>query len=245
MFSVSPSQALAALQTLAFFQRLARPDGPAYEPMLEVNWTRSAEELGLRGNPQNPRNSLVQHSRLLRATSPTGENCLGLLLLHRPDYGSGELFLGPDCGNLHATFRLEMPDVFRAYKHCTDPLADDGITFLRTHALDARGQVQTHGFVRLKDLWKSGDVAVDESLAGALAARPAALASLSALRVTRAFDASDIRWVTSPWARFVLDPQGLEGAVAARELGMEWILAEENRSAPPGGVFTHGPLPSL
>ncbi len=242
MLTVTPSQAIAALQTLAFFQTLVRPDGPAFEPMLEVNWTRAGGEIGLRGSPQNPWNSLVQHSRLLEATSPMGETCLGLLLMHQPDYGSGELYLAPHCRSLHATFRLEMPAVFRSYKYCTDPLTDDGLTFLRTHALDAAGHLQTRGFVRLKDLWKSGDAAIDRDRARDFASRPAELATLGALQVTRAFDASDLRWVPSPWARFVLNNEGLEGAVAARSLGMHWMLAEENPTAPPGGVFTHGPL---
>jgi hypothetical protein len=242
MPTVTPPQAIAVLQTLAFFQALARPDGPAFEPMLAVNWERSAGAIGLRGNPENPWNSLVRHSRLLQATSPTGETCLGLLLLHQPDHNAGELYLAPRCLSLHATFRLEMPAVFRAYRHCTDPLAEDEFTFLRAHALDGQGRVQTRGFVRLRDLWKSGDAAVDHDRARDLAARPAEMAALGALRVTRAFDASDLRWAPSPWARFLLRTDGLEGAVAARDLGMQWIAAEEDPAAPPGGVFSHGPL---
>lgn len=242
MLTVTPPQAIAALQTLAFFQSLVRRDGPGFEPMLEVNWVRTAQEFGLRGNPQNPGNSLVRHSRLLQATSPTGETCLGLFLLHQPDYGSGELYLAPHCRGLHAAFRLEMPAVFRSYRHCTDPLTDDGPTFLRAHVLDAGGRLRTRGFVRLKDLWKAGDATIDRDRVKDLASRPAELAALGALQVTRAFDASDLRWVPSPWARFVLQTDGLEGALAARDMGMHWMLAEEIPSAPPGGVFTHGPL---
>ncbi|HSA59702.1 MAG TPA: hypothetical protein VLJ37_08465 [bacterium] len=242
MLTISPPQAVAALQSLAFFQSLARPGGPAFEPMLEVNWIRTAQEFGLRGNPQNPWNSLMQHSRLLQATSPTGETCLGLFLLHQPDYESGELYLAPRCQGLQAAFRLEMPAVFRSYKHCTDPLTDEEPTYLRTHALDAKGRLQTRGFVRLKDLWKQGDAGIDHGRVRYFASHPGELAALGALQVTRAFDASDLRWAPSPWARFVLQTNGLEGAVAARDLGMGWILADENPSAPPGGVFSHGPL---
>jgi hypothetical protein len=108
--------------------------------------------------------------------------------------------------------------------------------------LDKQGRLETRGFARLKDLWKSGDAAVDLDRVSALSGRPAGLAALGALQVSRAFDASDLRWVPSPWARFVLQTDGLEGAVAARELGMQWILAEEDRTAKPGGVFSHGPL---
>jgi hypothetical protein len=235
-------QAAAAIQSLAFFQELARPGGPAFDPMLEVNWTRAGQEIGLRGNPQNPQNSLVRHSRLLQATASTGETCLGLLLMHQPEYDAGELYLAPYCRSLSAAVRLEMPAVFRAYKHCTDPLAGDGLTFLKVHAMNPEGRIDTRNFVRLKDLWKSSEAAIDQDLVGQLTSRPADIAALGALRVTRAFDCSDIRYASSPWARFVLSDDGLEGAMAARSLGMNWMLAEEERTARPGSVFSHGPL---
>lgn len=242
MLSITPLQAAAVIQTLAFFQGLVRPGGPAFDPMLVVNWAKAGEEVGLRGNPQNPKNSLVRQSRLLQVTSPTGETSLGLLLMYQPDYDSGELYLAPYGRSLQAAFRLEMPSVFRAYKHCTDPLTDDTLTFLKVYAVGPEGRIHTRNLVRLKDLWKSSEATIDHRRIEDIASRPAEIAAMGALQVSRAFDASDLRWAPSPWARFILNDQGLEGVLAAKTLGMNWMVAEEDRTVPPGSVFSHGPL---
>jgi hypothetical protein len=234
---------MALQRTLTFFQGLARPGGPAFEAALTEGWAAAGNSVGLRGHPKNPTNSLIQHSRMFVATSPTKETCLGLFVRSRPDYDEGALYLAPRCRTLHATFRLEMPAVFRDYRHCTDPLTDDGLTFLTAHLLDEDGGLRTRTFARVKDLWRPCSVRINQEQARALASRPAELAALGALQVTRAFDCSDIRYAPSPLARFILQNDGLEGAVAARNLGMNWLLAEEDPSVPlPGGIFSHGPL---
>lgn len=244
MLNVSPLQAVSAIETLNFFRSLAQPNGPAFEPMLIASWTQAGQAIGLRGKPQNPRNTLVLQSRLLQATTALGETCLGLLLMHRPDYDSGELYLTQPEHGLGTTFRLEMPPVFRTYKHVTDPLTDEGPTLLAIKVPDGRGSLHQRTFIRLRDLWRRSEAGIDQTRVTAFMSRPENLSALGALAVSPAFDCSDIRYAPSPRARFLLQDDGLEGALAARTLGMTWFLGQEDRDirCPPGSPLSHGPI---
>lgn len=244
MLAISPSQLAALQSTLAFYQGLATPGGPAFDPALTEGWAAAGESVGLRGHPKNPGNSLIQNTRMFVATSPTKETCLGFFVRREKNRDEGDLYLAPRCRTLHATFRLEMPAVLRAYKHCTDPLTDYGVNFLTARLLDESGGVQTRSFARVKDLWRLSSARIDADRARELVERPAQLATLGALLVTRPYDCSDIRYAPSPFARFILQENGLEGAVAARNLGMNWFSAAEEPGhlLPPGSVMSHGPL---
>jgi len=244
MFATA-SQLAGLYQTLTFFQGLVRAGGPAFSAAIEAGWTMSGRALGLRGNPRNEFNSLMQHSRPFVATSPLGEQCLGLFVRERSHDAHGALYLAPRCVTLPATFRLEMPSsLAAAYPHCRNPLEDDALLSLTVFLLGPKGGTDQRHFSRLRDFWKAQTVRVDDALAASLAKRPAEISMLGALRVTQPFDCSDIRYAPSPWARFVLQSEGLEGAAAARMLGMNWFASQEDKSfsLPPGSVMTHGPL---
>ncbi len=241
MSPIVPCQAVRLIHSMDFHLRLVPHGGPAFGAMLPVAWERAGATVGLRGNPRNPWNSLVLESRLLQVTSFTGETGLGFLLKGHRANDSYELYLTHRNPSPHAFLQITMPPDFLAYPHCVDFLTDDGPTSLDVHALEGH-ETRSWKFIRLKDLWRSNEAKIDPRRVEDLVTCPAELASWGALHVSRAFDATDVRWASSPWARFLIEADGLEGAVAAKALGMNWSLAKEDPKAMPGSIFSHQPL---
>ncbi|HEX5038469.1 MAG TPA: hypothetical protein VFX30_15045 [bacterium] len=175
-------------------------------------------------------------ARAVVAHFPDGQRSDGFLTRHSQDLDRASLLLPTAVGDraLVSAFRLEGWEDLRR----EEPLK----IRLFTPELARRGE--TRSFVRTRDVWRSHRAEIDRAAVQAFVDDPARLALWGGLRVTRPFDCEDIRTAPSPWARFALGDHGLEGALAARNLGMTWVAGTEDESVthPLGSVFSHGPL---
>lgn len=249
MLAVSPTQTAAILSSLAL--STSNPDpGASYGSVL-LTWTLAARDAGLRGSPCNPWNSLIRRSRLLVAEAPDGSRCLSLFIKDPQDYRASHLFAAPRCRGLPAVLRFEIPSSLREdrhYRHCTNPFEDDQPTILTIHGRPGlqdrhnRGAIVSRTYVRARDLWRRDETPFDPAHVRSFLEDPSSLIGLGGLAVTRAFDATDIHWAPSPWARFLLGEAGAEAVVASLKLGMEWIAAAEDPVPGPGGIFNSRPL---
>lgn len=229
--NVTASQTLAILNNLATWQSFARPDFPGYDALLNMNWSSAGRAVGLRGEPHNAYNSLVLHSRLFEAVAPLGERCLSFYLKDGIGGGGGDLFMAPKGRSQQGVFRLEIPLPLQAYRHCTDPFAEEPPGLLRVHTKDDRDRVISRTYVRLKDLWKDPSTPLTPS--------PAPFTDWghflngNGLEVTRAFPTFEVEKAPSPWARYLLrrSAADVEAVTASMRIGMQWVLASENPDA--------------